>query len=69
MRNSTLLCWRDLIGIALRLEILTKILTKIFNYIFSVSSVSSVDFLGVALRLYSIVLNFEKCMTEIKIIS
>ena len=34
MRNSTLLCWRDLIGIALRLEILTKILTKIFNYIF-----------------------------------
>ena len=42
MRNSTLLCWRDLLGIASEmLEILTRILTKIF----SVSSVCSVDFL------------------------
>ncbi|OYP50065.1 hypothetical protein CIK97_06085 [Prevotella sp. P3-120] len=31
MRNITLLCWRDLLGIALRLEILMKILRKIFN--------------------------------------
>ena len=32
MRNSTLLCWRDLLWIALRLEILTRILTRILNY-------------------------------------
>ena len=31
MRNSTLLLGRIYIGIALRLEILTKILRKIFN--------------------------------------
>ena len=31
MRNSTLLCRRGLMGIALRLEILTKILKIIFN--------------------------------------
>ena len=31
MRNSTLLLGRTYIGIALRLEILTKILRKIFN--------------------------------------
>ena len=49
--------------------------TKSLTIFFSVSSVCSVDFLGLALRLrsrlrlYSIVLNFEKCMTEIKIIS
>ena len=31
MRNSTLLCWKGLLGIALRLEILTKIFRRIFN--------------------------------------
>ena len=42
MRNSTLLCRRVLLGIASEmLDILTRILTKIF----SVSSVCSVDFL------------------------
>ena len=34
MRNSTLLCWRDLLWIALRLEILTIILKKILKIIF-----------------------------------
>ena len=34
MRNSTLLCRRSFLGIALRLEILTRILKIIFKYIF-----------------------------------
>ena len=35
MRNSALLCWRDLLWIASEmLEILTKILTKILKIIF-----------------------------------
>ena len=31
MRNSTLLCWRDLLWIALRLDILTKIFRRILT--------------------------------------
>ena len=62
--------WRDLLGIALQARNLKQNLKKnLLLESFSVSSVCSVDFLGLALRLYSIVLNFEKCMTEIKIIS
>ena len=46
MRNSTLLCRRALLWIAsLMLDILTRILRRIFKYIFfAVSSVWSVDY-------------------------
>ena len=43
MRNSTLLCRRDFLGIALRLDILTKIFNRIFNQNLSMYSVCSVD--------------------------
>ena len=49
MRSSSSLLGRDLLGIALRLEILTKIFKIIFNQnLFSVFSVWSVDVFGVA---------------------
>ena len=46
MRNSTLLYGRDFWGDRLRLDILTIIFTRIFNYNLSVFSVCSVDSYG-----------------------